>query len=295
MVASCQSVPPAINDPATLALLPADAEVYFFANVAANKDAVSSFVGKIGGNVSSIKPALDRLDYVYGAILRAPEGASSQQSTGDAGAAFYLVGIGNFPGFLFNLSLQRSRDWKKEIVSVDGKDRAVFRQASGVLQLVLGSRGELLVSNGDIGTLLKREQAGIVQSPTIPASVVQDFSLHDIVAFIAARGTPSAPAEAGPMSIYADFNGSNIDVSSQIQTASETRAKTLAVVLRLFVINLLSQNGVTPDKAMKAVQVNAKGASVTVSGISIDIDQAAGVLSTLLKPAKSGVPGTDAL
>lgn len=287
LLAACRTAPPVINNPSTLALLPPNARGYFFVNVRENRDTLANFISELGGNPGAFRSALDHTNYVYGALAGGPGSL-------DATGRLYLVGIGNYPGFLFTMGLRRSKQWAPESVTVSGRSRDYFRQTGGTMEVALGTRGELLASNGDIATLFQRESEGMVMSPSIPSAVVEQFPAHAAVWFVRTSGSAGVPSVSGPVSVYVDMADRALEISSEVRTGSESDARSLTVALRLFVVAILGRVGVAPDEAMQSVKIKVSGTNVTVSGITIGVSQAAEVLSRILKGRTAGL-GADAL
>ena len=282
----CQSAPPAVNSPSVLALLPQGARAYFYLDVAHNRQLAVDFVkassGVTGHQVSAsesqgLQYAIDRTYRIYGAL---------------SAGHIYLIGIGDYPGFLFSIGMKQNSDWKEMTMSVAGRSRSYWQQVKGGshLQLALTGGGTLIASDGDIATLFARQERGVTASPAVPDSVVNRFSSEDLVLYAPSStptSTPSAgfsPSLFGQLLVLGARTGSvaaggggpaAYDMSLRVTTQSEREARTISVLLRLGLISLLSQNpsGSNPQVSradlMRNLSFTIAGPTIEVTGITL--------------------------
>ncbi len=279
LLAGCQTAPPAVNDPRVLALLPPGADAYFFLDVRNNHVLAQDFISAVSAGAArrgESNSAVDRTRYVYGALAR---------------GKLYIVGSGQYPGFLFSYAFRGNRNWNEESIRVNGKKLSYWQQKDGEFQVALSRNGTLLASNGDIQSLFSREQQSAGEIPAVPPEVVQEFGLQDLV-FYAPGGEGGsflpglASGVVGHLLVLVRGNrpsggaaqaASSYAMSFSLTARSERDARTVSVLLRLGMVSLLSgsgsDGGQSPVELMKNLHVGVKGKTVNVSGITLSSDE----------------------
>ena len=278
---SCQSAPPAVNSPTVLALLPAGARAYFYLDVAHNRQLAVDFVGSSSGvtghpvtasESQGLQYAIDRTYRIYGAL---------------SASHIYLIGVGDYPGFLFSIGMKQNSDWKEMTMSVAGRPRSYWQQVKGrsPLQLALTGGGTLIASDGDIATLFARQEQEGAEVAAIPDSVVNQFGNEDLVLYAPANDRASSLSERFSPSLFgqllvlgsragavpADGGGSaSYDISLQVTTHTEREARTISVLLRFGLISLLSQGAQSPNPRMSRADL-MRNLSFTISGSTIEV------------------------
>ena len=255
LLVSCASAPK-ISSPAdenALALLPAGARVYLWADIARARPLldVLSFQGVSGKNAAQV------LDYTKSAGVA----IFSNDKTGEKNNSrqFFIAALGNYPRFKASLSFTFSKSWKKQKSSYGGN--YWYSQANNIA-LVLGD-SLALVSNTD-----PLAAFSVATAPEGFAAFSRGFALAgwmndsagSINTFLASMGIPlQIPAE----DFFFGAKKEDEDLWNlifKIRTPSAMQARsllTLFSIARLFVMRAANAQGEVAGEPLSPQQAAA--------------------------------------